>query len=143
VTIAERGLSAAQARVASLRKTRDALDTQVSTTDSEIESAKYYRDKAIAAVMRDEAGAFIKQALKEAGDLQEQLSAKRAELNFLKGACFDSVSDREAAKPISDFMAAPAYPWEFGMRTSVHPALEPWHQAREALATDPDSPLPV
>jgi hypothetical protein len=138
----ERALAEAQSRLDVVRKTHRALEDQVESTETEIKSAKDDRDKCVRAVLRDEASGVIETMLQQAAALQEQLSAKRALLSFLRSEAFEW-RDRELAKPIDDFLAAPAHPREFDGTMGSHPACEPWKAAVAALAADPDAPLPI
>jgi hypothetical protein len=142
VIIATAAVEKANAHLDSARKTRAAIEEQLKVAESELQFAKGELDVAVRTVMRDEAGSTIDRILIEAAALQAELGAKRATLSFLKSFCF-SLHERELAKPIEDFLAAPAYPWEFNRKTSEHPALETWRQTRQALATDADAPLPI
>ena len=142
VMIATAAVEKANAHLDTTRKTRAAIEEQLKVVENELQYAKGELDAAVRTVMRDEGSAIIDSILVEATALQEQLGAKRATLSFLKSACFSS-HERELAKPIEDFLAAPTYPWEFNGRKNEHPALERWHAAREALRQDASAPLPI
>jgi hypothetical protein len=131
----------AHAALDAARKTKNALEDQQLAADAELVSAKRVLDECISTVLRSEAGAVIDRTLREAAGLQADLGAKRATLSFLKSAF--SWQERELAKPIHDFLAAPAYPWEWNNKISEHPAIAPWARAREALARDADAALPT
>jgi DNA repair exonuclease SbcCD ATPase subunit len=141
VKLAERSLAEAQSRLDGARKTLRALEDQLKATETELKSADDDLDEAVRNVMRDEAAETIDRILAEAAALQEQLGVKRAILRFLNAECFDGA--RELAQPIADFLAAPLFPHEFNGRSKDHPALGPWHTAREALKQNADVPLPT
>lgn len=142
VAIAERVAAQAKERLANANRTQDALKEQVQVAERELVSANDDLAKAVRGVLREEATGLINATLREAELLKEQLGAKRALLSFLQGQCF-AWDEKEARQPISDFMAAPAYPWEWNGRSKEHPALAPWHQLDEALKQSADAPLPI
>jgi hypothetical protein len=141
VMIATAAVKNATAHVDSTRKIRAALEEQLKVAESELQSTKSELDAAIGTVLRDEASGTVDKILIEAAALQEQLGAKRAELSFLQNECFEWNAEQRLR--IREFLAAPAYPWEFNRKTREHPALEPWRQACEALRHDADAPLPI
>ena len=142
VKAAERALTEANAQLDRARKTVDALTAEVNDATKERDRAKRKIDDAVRDVFASEAGATISSTLREAAALQEQLGAKRLVLSFLHDACFETWPPTSATKPIENFLFARAYPLE-DSRTPAHPALAPWRNAQEALATDADAPLPT
>jgi predicted nucleic acid-binding Zn-ribbon protein len=139
---AERAVAEAQSRLDTTSRTKGALKEQLKAAESELPYVKDALDKAVRAVFKSEAAAIVDTTLREAAALQEQLGAKRIVLRFFERSCFSS-HERELAKPIEDFLAAPTYPWEFNRKRDEHPALEPWRAAHEALRQNADAPLPI
>ena len=142
VKIAERAAAEAEARLDTARRTQDALNKQVKAAERDLDSPNTELEQCVRVVMRSEATALIDAILREAAALQAELGAKRALLSFLSGEVFEW-NERELRQPVTDFMTAPAYPWEWNGRSKEHPALAPWHQAREALRQSADAPLPI
>ncbi len=134
---AERAITEANERLDALRKTRAALKAEIEREEHEL----YWADAGVArctrTVLREDGAAFIERTLQEAGALRAELAAKRSVLSFLETAAFDWPSEMALSEPIKKFLTA-SWP-----DSSQDPTLARWRDVQEALATDPDAPLPV